>query len=41
MEIAASFIQNAIVFICFLALMVGGVICGKKFRDKKDSGKSN
>lgn len=38
--IAASFIQYAVKAIIFAAIAYAGIICGKKFRDKKDAEKA-
>lgn len=37
--VAASFLQTAFKFICFIVIAYGGIICGKKFRDSKDKKK--
>lgn len=35
--ILISLIQNAFKFVVFIAIAWAGVVCGKKFRDRKDS----
>ncbi|WP_275533072.1 hypothetical protein [Lachnoclostridium sp. An14] len=38
--IVQQFLQSSILFVGFLAVCVAGVLCGKKFRDKKDAKKA-
>lgn len=38
--IASSLIGYTLKVICFAAIAYAGIICGKKFRDKKDVDKS-
>lgn len=39
--IFASFLMNTIKFVCFIAIAYAGVLCGKKFKDKKEAQKGN
>ena len=38
--IVQQFLQSLIIFVGFLVVCVTGVLCGKKFRDKKDAEKA-
>ncbi|MFT4107262.1 MAG: hypothetical protein QM657_16020 [Lacrimispora sp.] len=38
--IFGSFMETAIKFLVFLAIALGGIVCGKKYRDHKDAGKA-
>lgn len=38
--IAASFLQYGVKALIFAAIAYAGIICGKKFRDKKDAQKA-
>ena len=38
--IAASFFQYGVKAVIFAAIAYAGIICGKKFRDKKDAKKA-
>lgn len=38
--IATSFLGSIVKAICFAAIAYAGIICGKKFRDKKDANKT-
>lgn len=37
MAILASFVETAIKFLFFLAVAIGGVVCGRKYRDYKNA----
>lgn len=37
--IVGSFVQLSVKAIIFAGIAYAGIICGKKFRDKKDAGK--
>lgn len=36
-EIVQQFLQSSILFVGFLAVCVAGVLCGKRYRDRKDA----
>lgn len=38
--IAVSFFGYAFKFVCFAGIAYAGILCGKKFRDKKDADKA-
>ena len=38
--IAGSFLQLGVKAVIFAVIAYAGIICGKKFRDKKDAGKA-
>lgn len=38
--IAGSFVSLALKAVIFAAIAYAGIICGKKYRDKKDAGKA-
>lgn len=38
--VAASFLGYTFKFVCFGVIAYAGIICGKKFRDKKDADKA-
>lgn len=39
--IAGSFLINGVKFACFVVIAYAGIVCGKKFKDKKDAEKAN
>ena len=38
--IATSFLGYTVKAICFAAIAYAGILCGKKYRDKKDADKA-
>lgn len=40
-NLASSFIETAITFVCFIGIAYAGILCGKKYRDSKDAKKAS